>query len=169
MEGKTGWSLNLGCGDKILNDIVGYKCLNIDKRRLEGVDVVCDVKHLPFKNGAFDRILASDILEHFPISETEGLLKEWSRALKISGNMKFRTPSLKWVVAYYTRTGDAKFVSHHIFGGQDYPENFHYVIFDNVWLSRLCLQFGMTVIDYKEDYSNFILVVKKYGQEPTDN
>ena len=77
--------------------------------------------------------------------------------------MKIRTPSLKWVVNYYSRTGDAKFVSYHIFGGQDYPENFHYVIFDNVWLSRLCAQFKMTVIDYKEDYSNFILVVKKHG------
>jgi predicted SAM-dependent methyltransferase len=162
MEGKTGWSLNLGCGDKILGDIVGYKCINIDVRQLEGVDVVCDVKHLPFKDNTFNRVLASDILEHSPISETEGMLSEWSRAMKVGAHMKIRTPSLKWVVNYYARTGDAKFVSYHIFGGQDYAENFHYVIFDNIWLSRLCNQNKMTVIDYKEDYSNFILVVQKY-------
>ena len=158
---ETGWALNLGCGDKAFADIVGHRCINVDIRPLEGVNIVCDVRQLPFKDGLFDRVLASDILEHFPLVDTETLLAEWARILKTGGNMKFRTPSLKWVVAHYTQTGDAQFVSYHIFGGQDYAENFHHVMFDNVWLSKLCSKFGLNVIDYKEDHSNFILVVTK--------
>jgi len=154
-------SLNIGCGAQILKDISGFKCINVDIRPLKGVDIICDVRHLPFPDEYFERILASDIIEHFPLSETENLLKEWSRVLKIGGHMKFRTPSLKWVVNHYKATGDAKFVSYHIFGGQDYDTNFHYVIFDNVWLSSLCDKFGLTTIDYKENHSNFELVVVK--------
>jgi predicted SAM-dependent methyltransferase len=158
---KDGMSLNLGCGELIFEEISGYKCINIDIRQLDGVSIVCDVSNLPFPDEFFDRILASDILEHFPVSETENLLSEWSRVLKVGGNMKFRTPSLRWVAAYYQATGDAKFVSYHIFGGQGYKENFHYVIFDNVWLTELCGKFDMEAISYKENHSNFELVVTK--------
>jgi len=160
---KGGKSLNIGCGDVILKDIAGYQCINVDIRPLDGVDYVCDVKELPFENEEFDRVLASDIIEHFPKSETESLIQEWSRVLKVGGNMKFRTPSLKWVAHHYLETGDAEFVSWHIFGGQDYDTNFHYVIFDNVWLSKICEKFNLKTIDYKENHSNFELVVKKMG------
>lgn len=154
-------SLNIGCGEQILKNISGFRCINVDIRPLKGVDLTCDVRHLPFDDNYFERILASDIIEHFPLSETENLLQEWSRVLKHGGHMKFRTPSLKWVAHHYLSTGDAKFVSWHIFGGQDYETNFHYVIFDNVWLSSLCQKFGLETIDYKENHSNFELVVKK--------
>ena len=154
-------SLNIGCGAQILKDISGFKCINVDIRPLKSVDIVCDVRHLPFPAEHFEKILASDIIEHFPLSETENLLKEWSRVLKTGGHMKFRTPSLKWAVNYYKVTGDAKFVSYHIFGGQNYDTNFHYVIFDNVWLSSLCDKFELKTIDYKENNSNFELIVEK--------
>ena len=156
-----GLSLNIGCGDKILDDISGYPCINIDIRLLKGVQMVCDVKQLPFKSNCFDRVLASDIIEHFPISETESLLAEWARVLKIGSNIKFRTPSLKWVSTAYLKTGDAKFMSWHIFGGQDYPSNFHYVIFDRRWLNELCNKFGLYETNYSETGSNFELVATK--------
>jgi predicted SAM-dependent methyltransferase len=158
-----GLSLNIGCGDKILDHISGYPCINIDIRPLRGVQAVCDVRYLPFERGCFDRILASDIVEHFPISETELLLAEWARVLKIDGNIKFRTPNLRWASAVYLKTGNAKFASWHIFGGQDYPMNFHYVIFDRAWLLSLCEKFNLYEVDYKEMDSNFELVVSKRG------
>ena len=157
----SGFSLNIGCGDKILKSISGYKCINVDIRPLKDVDVVCDVRYLPFKDEFFERILASDVIEHFPISETDELLKEWSRVLKIGGHIKFRTPSLKWVANTYLQTRDAKFISWHIFGGQDYDTNFHYVIFDDKWLSSLCAKHNLYTIDYKEVHSNFELVCEK--------
>jgi len=156
-----GLSLNIGCGDKVLGSISGNKCINVDIRQLDGVDIVCDARHLPFKNECFDRVLAYDIIEHFPVSETENLLKEWTRVLKINGRMKIRTPSMKWVAYYYIHKKDAKFVSYHIFGGQEYEKNFHYVLFDYEWLSALCKKYGLKTIDYKEIHSNFEMVLNK--------
>jgi len=159
-----GLSLNVGCGDKSLESISGYPCVNVDIRPLKGVNVVCDVRYLPFPAACFDRILASDIVEHFPISETELLLSEWSRVLKSGGNIKFRTPNLRWVATEYLRSNDAKFMSWHIFGGQDYSSNFHYVIFDRRWLLELCNRYSLFEVGYLESGSNFELVVTKRGK-----
>lgn len=156
-------ALNIGCGDKILDSIGPYPCINVDMRLLDGVNLICDVKHLPFSDESFDRVLASDIIEHFPISETEDLLSEWTRVLKTDGNIKFRTPSLKWASTEYLRTGNAKFVSWHLYGGQDYPSNFHNVIFDREWLSELCSKFNLYEVDHKEIGSNLELVTTKRG------
>jgi predicted SAM-dependent methyltransferase len=158
-----GIALNIGCGDNIINDISGHSCINVDIRHLLGVQSVCDVKNLPFKDGCFDRILASDIIEHFPISETESVLAEWIRVLKIEGHIKFRTPDLRWISSEYLRKGDAKFMSWHIFGGQEYSKNFHYVVFDREWLSLLCAKFNLYEVSYKEVWSNFELVMVKKG------
>jgi len=156
-----GIALNIGCGEKTVESISGHKCINVDIRALEKIDVRCNVKNLPFKNESFERISASDIIEHFPLSDTEKLLAEWARVLAIGGHMKIKTPSLKWMVACYLQKKDAKFVSYHIFGGQTYSENFHYVIFDQKWLSSICDKYGLKTIEYREIYSNFEIVVVK--------
>lgn len=152
-----GYTLNLGCGDKILDQCPpGYKCINIDFRPLEGVDVVSDVRSLPFKDQYFDYIIASDIIEHFPLSELGNLINEWYRVLKFNGIIKVRTPNLKFLTNHYSRYNDASFVSNHIFGGQDYEGNFHYIIFDRLWLGTIFHQFGMREVDYKEEGTNFV-------------
>jgi len=156
-----GVSLNVGCGEKSLSSINNFKCINIDIRPLPGVDMVCDVRQLPFDDNYFDRILASDIIEHFPVMETHGLIEEWARVLKVDGRMKIRTPSLKWMTSTYTREQNAEFISWHLFGGQEYKENFHYVIFDQKWLSAICSKFNLKTIEYNEIYSNFEIVVLK--------
>jgi len=155
-------SLNLGCGERTYKEYPdGYKCINYDERNLPNVDQVGDVKKLPFPNEYFHYILASDIIEHFPISMTAGLIKEWSRVLVRGGVMEIRTPNFKWAVEHYIKNRDAKFVSFHIFGGQDYPGNFHYVIFDRFWLKNGMLRNGFKEVSYEEEGSNFIMKVEK--------
>jgi ubiquinone/menaquinone biosynthesis C-methylase UbiE len=163
-----GLSLNIGSGDKLMRDINGHTCINIDIRELPDNDkykgvafVRGDVRNLPFPDEHFDAILASDIIEHFPKTETKTLIKEWTRVLKCNGLLKFRTPSLQWAARHYLQTGEAEFVSYHIFGGQDYSGNFHYVIFDKKWLESICNEFGLVVVDYNENHSNFDMVVSK--------
>lgn len=154
-------TLNLGCGERVYKEYPeGYTCINLDKRSdLVGVDVIGSVEDLnSFKANEFDYILASDIIEHFPISRTVLLLKEWARVLKHGGIIEIRTPNMEWVAEYYTRTRDAKFVSYHIFGAQDYEGNYHYVIFDPLWLTELCSEAGLMVINVERlSGSNFIL------------
>lgn len=152
-----GYTLNVGCGEHIINECpTGYKCINVDNRNLPGVDIVADAKQLPFEDEYFDYIIASDIIEHFPIFETGKLVHEWARVLKVGGTIKVRTPSLKFLSEHYVKYHDASFISKHVFGGQDYPGNFHYVIFDRMWLGVIFKQFGMSEVDYKEEETNFI-------------
>lgn len=162
------FSLNIASGGKPMKTLNHYKCINVDIRDLsndekydQALFAQCDVRKLPFQNNFFEAILASDIIEHFPKDETMNLLIEWSRILKIGGYIMFRTPSLLWASETYRRGKDAKFVSYHIFGGQDYPGNFHYVIFDKGWLESLCNKVGLITTDYKEVHSNFELTMEK--------
>lgn len=158
-----GITLNIGCGERIFEEYPeGNKCINIDERpELSNVHIVGDVRTLPFENDHFDYILASDILEHFPLAEMRDLLTEWIRVLKPAGIIEFRTPNMKWAAQYYLQTGDAKFVSYHIFGGQDYSGNFHYIMFDRKWLKQMMAFFKCQEISYVEDGSNMIVKFRK--------
>jgi hypothetical protein len=57
--------LNIGCGERtyMFYPHRGYKCINIDMRRLRDVHAICDVVQLPFGADVFDYILASDIID----------------------------------------------------------------------------------------------------------
>jgi predicted SAM-dependent methyltransferase len=162
-------SLNLGSGDRTYDKYPekgGYKCINLDKRlEWERVDVASDVRRLPFQSDSFEYILASDIIEHFPFKLTKQLLTEWARVLKPGGILEIRTPNLRWVHRAYKEGQNAQWISHHIFGGQDYPGNYHFVIFDREWLSLICKSVKLTEVDYWEApaHSNFILKVRKDG------
>jgi predicted SAM-dependent methyltransferase len=159
--------LNLGCGEKTYAFYPDeeYKCINMDNRALSNVQVIGDVRKLEFPDNHFGYILASDVIEHFPISKTEDLLKEWARVLKIGGIMEIRTPNIEWVVKHYYTTRDCKFVSWHIFGGQDYPGNYHYVIFDRALLNDFCNKADLHEVDYSAMDSNFTLKVMKTKQQ----
>lgn len=155
-------TLNLGCGNRIYKEYPdGFICTNMDIRELEGIDVIGNVEQIPFPDNHFNYILASDIIEHFPITKTQELLKEWARVLKSGGTMEIRTPDMRWAMEHYSRNADAKFVSYHIFGGQDYEGNFHYVMFDVKWLASICESVGLMPSSYQREGSNFILEVYK--------
>jgi len=61
----------------------GY--LQMDAKKLPGVDVVGDVNKLPFKDGELSEIYGHWILEHFAYRDVPNILKEWKRALKDGG------------------------------------------------------------------------------------
>lgn len=156
-------TLNVGCGNRTFKEYPkGHKCINYDIRsELPNVDVVGDVTDLSrYNDETFDWILASDILEHFPLKRTIDILIEWKRVLKIGGSIEFRVPNLEAICRQY-KQGNAKRISWLLYGAQDYPENFHYVCFDRTWLEELCTSVGLTPIQYKEEGNNFILIVNK--------
>ncbi len=85
--------LNLGAGGDIRPASEGW--VNADVRSLPGIDVVCDARGpLPFGDGAFDELVAQDLLEHIPPSETQAALAEWTRVLKPGGVLRLRFPDL---------------------------------------------------------------------------
>lgn len=79
--------LNLGSG----NDPLPAH-LNLDRRRVPGVDVVADVVALPFADGTAHLVRASSLLEHF--ADPYEVLDEVHRALRPDGRFVMRVPSL---------------------------------------------------------------------------
>lgn len=156
-------TLNIGCGERVFKEYpVGHRCINIDERDLSNVDKVMDVRVLDFPDNYFDYILASDIIEHFPITETTPILNEWKRVLKIGGVIEFRMPNLKDICTKYINgEHDTKLTSWLLYGGQGYSGNFHYVGFDKEWFSSLCSKCKLKEIDYKEEGNNFVIKVQR--------
>jgi predicted SAM-dependent methyltransferase len=157
-------TLNLGCGSRTYQEYPEKcMCINLDERTdLPNIDIIGDVTDLTqFDDEEFSYVLASDILEHFPLNKTLAILTEWCRVLKIGGLIELRVPNLPAILKHYITHSDATHVSWLLYGGQDYPGNFHYVCFDRKMLTDLCTQVGLDEVDYREEGTNFILKVTK--------
>jgi predicted SAM-dependent methyltransferase len=90
--------LNLGCSDR---PVPGW--VNVDVRRVAGISVVADVRALPFRDGAFDLVRGSHVLEHFHTWDVPGALREWARVLRPRGWMMVCVPDFDWVVRQYRK------------------------------------------------------------------
>lgn len=88
--------LNIGAGGDIRPVSEGW--MNADIRSLPGIDVICDARDLPFTDGAFDEVLARDLIEHIPPAETRKALEEWTRVLRPGGTLSLRFPDLRKIV-----------------------------------------------------------------------
>jgi len=158
-------TLNVGCGERTYKEYPpGHKCINYDEREnLNNIDEVGDVRDLSkFPDENFDYILASDIIEHFPIVETDKVLAEWKRVLTVGGIIEFRMPNLKVICKkYIDGKHDAKHTSWLLYGGQGYSGNFHYVGYDKQWFSSILETNGFEVFDYKEIGNNFEIKGRK--------
>jgi predicted SAM-dependent methyltransferase len=132
--------LHLGCGTK---HIEGY--INIDIRYLPGVDEVNNVKFLRnYKSNSVTEIYASHVLEHFGRWEYKNVLKRWFEILEPGGVLKLAVPDFESITDYYNRTKDLKSLIGMMYGGQDYDENFHHIIFDFNTLSKDLIEIGFT-------------------------
>lgn len=89
--------LHIGAGDKRLDGWV-----NVDLKRLPGVDVVADVtKGLRFEN--VEAIFAEHFLEHLFITDALSFLLESHRVLAATGRLRLSTPNLDWVWSTHYR------------------------------------------------------------------
>ena len=150
--------LNLGCGDKLYPDYT-----NIDQRAREGV-VNGDVSNLSdFAQESVDHILADDIFEHFPLDKIGPLIREWRRVLKEEGTIQIKTPNVCNIFErYYKKAVSGKItwkrLSQVLYGGQNYPGNFHYVCFSPQWITKILQDNGFADVTI-EDCGNQNMVV----------
>lgn len=132
--------LHLGCGNVRLPGFTG-----VDIRPLPGV-TVCPVDRLdPFLDNTADLIYASHVLEHFRRRDTQRVLREWYRVLKVGGTLRLSVPDFDACVEAYDGKNLALLLGH-LVGGQEYPENIHYMIFDFAYLSALLSEVGFRCI-----------------------
>lgn len=95
-------NLNLGCGTDIRPGFV-----NVDFRQLPGVDKVADLSKLPWPwaDGEVDHVMMLDFLEHFPYRQTERILEDCWRMLKVGGKIEIQVPDLEHCARAASLTG----------------------------------------------------------------
>jgi len=135
--------INIGCGSDIKE---GY--VNIDARDLPGVDLVHDLNNnLPFDDNSVDEVFASDVLEHFPMAKSNTLLKDWVRVVKVGGQIHVRVPHMRLLaLKLANKKLKDEVLIELIYGGQDYPGNFHMAGFTEEMLIQKMKVAGCTRI-----------------------
>ena len=102
-EYTKGKLLDLGCGEVPLyqaykDQITDSICVDWRNTQHQNphLDFECDLSEpLPFRNGEFDTIILSDVLEHLP--QPEKLWKEISRILAKGGRLIMNVPFYYWL------------------------------------------------------------------------
>lgn len=143
--------LDLGAGEA---PRPGY--IALDLRPLPHVQVVCDIRHLPYPNDSVDAINAGEVLEHFGRAEVEPLLKEWIRVLKPGGEFTVRVPDFGEICRRYAEgKASCGLANLWIFGGQSHPLDFHKVGFDLVDLTIYLQRAGFVRIKRLPEIPNW--------------
>jgi predicted SAM-dependent methyltransferase len=123
---RHGYRLHLGCGPKHINDFT-----NIDARSLPGVDLVDDIQTLGiFKENEIDLIYVSHVLEHIGRREYMTVLQRWYDILKEGGTLRIAVPDFEKVVEHYNEYKNLEVLRGFLYGGQTYPQNYHYCAWD---------------------------------------
>jgi predicted SAM-dependent methyltransferase/ElaB/YqjD/DUF883 family membrane-anchored ribosome-binding protein len=138
---QAGLKFNLGCGHLPLD---GY--LNVDMRKLPGVDIVARADALPVQPGEVAEIMSAHLLEHFPQEQlARRLLPYWKSLLKRGGTFRAVVPDAEAMIARFS-AGDMRYDTFRevTFGAQDYDGDFHYNMFTPASLSKLLDDAGFT-------------------------
>ena len=144
---KNDLRLNLGAGHIALP---GY--LNVDSRPLDHIDIVAEVRELPFEPGQLSEIFSAHFLEHFPREELRRvLLPYWVSLLKEGGLFVAVVPDIDTMITEYVagRMTFAEF-SGVTFGGQEYDGDFHYSCFSQESLAGMLEEAGLTAVKVRE-------------------
>jgi predicted SAM-dependent methyltransferase len=139
--------LNLGCGHIPLD---GY--VNVDSRELPGVDVLADVRHLPFDPDTVNEIYGAHLLEHFPLDELERVvLPSWRRVLRPGGTLRLVVPDSGAMLDEYAggrlSFEDLRLVT---YGDQEYDGDFHFTMFTAESLAELLNVAGFDDVEVLE-------------------
>jgi hypothetical protein len=142
-----GLRLNLGCGHLPLD---GY--VNVDMRRLPGVDVVAPTDALPVEAGSVAELFSAHFLEHFPHEQLRRtLLPYWRSVLRPGGAFRAVVPDVDAMIEQY-KAGEITFESFRqvAYGGQEYEGDFHFTAFTPDSLRDLLIATGFDRVELLE-------------------
>lgn len=143
--------LNLGSGN--MPKTLGV--INVDAQKNDNVDVVSDIRKLPYEDNSIDEIRSSNVIEHFGKHEVLPLLQEWVRVLKTGGILDIHTVDARrtlerWQTIPWTRLCDS------LMGHQSDEYQFHKVMFDRDSFSKYLQKAGFKVNKLKRYTSRSI-------------
>lgn len=129
----------LGCGDYPMPGAI-----NVDIRKLPGVDVVSDVRNLPFKDGELEGVASRNLIEHFSRKDIDPMVKEWARVIQLGGFIQVETVDAGRLMDKWKEVSEEELLDG-ILGAQTYDENFHKMIFTEDILKRTLENAGMKI------------------------
>ncbi len=139
--------LNIGCG---YDRREGF--LNVDADERTQPDLLADVRDLSaLPEGYFDEILALDVLEHLPRTDTARALAGWTRLLRPGGTIRVRVPSYLHLVERLLCTEDYDSPEHHrgtihlACGTQAHGDDFHHTCFTPLLLREYLHDAGLGI------------------------
>lgn len=141
--------VNLGCGHLPKS---GY--LNVDMRELEGVDIIADVRNVPFPKESIDELYLAHLIEHFTEVDMEKyILPYWYSLIKPGGKITIICPNWKAMLDGYAK-GDISIdvLKEITFGSQEYEGNQHYNMFSSQSLKELLYRIGFKKVNIIEEY-----------------
>jgi predicted SAM-dependent methyltransferase len=136
-EGKV---LHLGCGETGKQDGM----INVDIRNLPNVDVISDIRDMPFMDSSAGGITTRNAIEHFGRNEIKPLLNEWSRVLKKGGFLRVETVDMGELMDKWRQIPEENMLDG-ILGAQTYDENFHKMVFTKDILERFLKEAGFMI------------------------
>lgn len=90
--------------------------------------VIGDARALPWPDGEFDAIFASNLLEHF--SNTTEVLTEWARVIRPYGALELIVPDAMGILRdFFTGTMNWEDTAERILGSRSYEGNEHFACF----------------------------------------
>lgn len=117
--------VHLGCGHCI---IPGY--VNLDIQPWPGVDLIADLRDLPFPDGSVDFFYSCSNLEHFGRREWRPLLAHWYAKLRLGGSLRLSTADFAAATACYLECGNVEELLGLVIGGQKDAYDWHGMVFD---------------------------------------
>ena len=135
--------LHLGCGNKHKK---GY--INIDIKKTDAVDLICDARKLPYKENTIEIIESYHLIEHIPYKDAVSMLKSWYNILKVGGKIIIECPDFDRDIKEYLEGNEYRL--NNIFGLQRWYGDFHYWGWNIKRLSKLLKEIGFINIISEE-------------------
>lgn len=165
-----GLALHIGCGD-----INAPGFVNIDARPQPHVHIVTSslfsLKMIPAN--VADMIYMSHVLEHVSHRDIVPTLREMHRLLKDGGVLRISVPDFDRIIEIYQANEcDITSIEQPLMGGQNYPFNYHYALFNDAHLRMLMLKSGFSETKAWDpqncsyhDFDDWASAVLSYGEQ----
>ncbi len=114
-------------------------------RKTKFVDVVADVRALPFRSEVFNQVFSAAVIEHFSHRQIRDVIVEWTRVLRSQGTLEIECPDLRARALLFFLFPNWKNIQD-IYGGQDYDGNYHKCGFSYELLKSLLESCGIKQI-----------------------
>jgi len=155
--------LHLGCGSVRKEGFI-----NIDHRLSRTVDIVLDIRRLPFPAGSVSRIECYHVIEHIPQRRIPATIDNWCNVLMEDGELVIECPDVDRTMTEYLAGNRDRI--YNIYGMDRFKGDIHYFGYNPEQLTELLKAHGFgdcrheEPTDYHKETEPCMRIVCKKGK-----